>query len=267
MPTLPERSPLPSFLIAALFLAIAGGATLLSGCASSSDSIFAAQDADIASHFLPYDRAVPHHPDSLKAVTIVPKERRITLELEKPYEEMLRDWSASWQYQMRNSSGRSRPYRSFATLWSLDLSVASLQPEVGLSSLSKDIAQQRLDERIAEYDSTLQIDVYQFLGSPPDLRGTSEMSLDGPGANVTLRDDRGNEYRPIREVSGPSTYDTVQGQSVVYRRNEFVFDRAAEGADILRGVRELRLWVRPAFGEPYYFTWSFESDPTAASAR
>jgi hypothetical protein len=240
---------------------------MLAGCAHSSESIFAAQDADIASHFLPFDRTVPHPPDSLVAVEIQQKQNRITLQLEKPYEEMLRDWSASWQYQMRGSAGRNRAYRSFATLWSLDLSIASLQPEIGLSGLSKDVAQQRIDERIAEFDSTLQIDVYQFLGSPPDLRGTSEMSLDGPGANVTLRDDRGNEYKPTREVSGPSTYDTVQGQSVVYRRNEFIFDRVVDGTDILSGVRELRLWVRPSFGDAYYFTWSFERNPAASSAR
>jgi hypothetical protein len=233
-------------------------AVLLAGCITS-ESPFRLDSSEMAQRYLPYERDVPHHPDSLKHVRIVEKENTLQLQMEMSFRRMTEQWSSTFQSRSAGSSARRLPYQSYATLWSLDLSIASLQPEVGFSGLSKDLARQRLSERRAAYDSLLQVDIYRYQGSPIVRRGDiSETNLTGPGSRVMLRDDRGNEYKPVREETTPPRDGFIQGRSVIYRRNTFFFDRVVDGKDILNNVGTLRLWVRESFGNDYYFRWSFE---------
>lgn len=233
-------------------------AALLIGCAGSR-SPFQMNESEIAQRYLPYERAVPHHPDSMKHVRVVEKENTFQIELETSYRQMIERWSSTFQSRTSGSVARRLPYHSYATLWSLDLSIASLQAEVGLSGLTKDLARERLAQRHAEYDSTLQIDIYRYQGSP-FVRGggISETALTGPGHRIVLRDEQGNEYTPIDETSTPPRDSFIQGETVIYRRNTFFFDRVVDGKDILNNVEELQLWVRESFGDDYYFAWSFE---------
>ena len=233
-------------------------ATLVVGCVTS-ESPFRLDSSEMAQRFLPYEREVPHHPDSLKYVRIVEKENALQIETETSFRQMVEQWSSTFQSRSAGSSARRLPYQSYATLWSLDLSIASLQPEVGFSGLSKDLARQRLNERRAAYDSLLQVDIYRYQGSPFVRRGDiSETNLTGPGSRLALRDDRGNEYEPVQEETTPPRDGFIQGRSVIYRRNTFFFDRVVDGKDILNNVGTLRLWVRESFGNDYYFRWSFE---------
>lgn len=226
--------------------------------------MYSANETRIAQRFLPHVRDIPHHPDSMKAVKVVEKEHTVEFQMETSFGTMLRHWSATWESQSTSSSSRGLPYRSFATLWSLDLSVASLQAEEGVQGLTKDVALRRIRERKAGYDSTLQVDVYRYHNSPRLSGDVSEMQLTGAGQRVVLRDDERNEYRPIQSESTPIREGFVQGGGVLYRRNTFLFDRVVEGKDILNNVEELRLWVR-GFGDDYYFSWSFDQVSTASS--
>ncbi len=234
-------------------------AAALMGCAGS-ESPFRVNESEVAQRFLPYERTVPHHPDSLINVRVVERENTYEIQLETSYRRMVEEWSSTWQSRSSRSASRRRSYHSYAMLWSLDLSIASLQREVGLSGLTKDLARQRLTERRAAYDSLLQIDVYRYQGSPRVRRGDlSETALTGPGHRLVLQDGQGNEYGPVREESSPPRDGFIQGETVLYRRNTFFFDRVVDGKDILNNVQNLRLWVRESFGDDYYFSWSFEA--------
>ena len=264
-----DRRAASSFSVSqtrAFFCAALTGAMLLglAGCAGQA-SQFSFNETDVAKRFLPTERKLAYHPDSMRAVDIVEKENSVRIRLEAPFEELLRGWSATWESQSAGPTARGLPYRSFATLWSLELSLASLQPEVGLQGLSKDLARRYMRERRTEYDSTLQIDVYSYRNSPPQKGNVSEMELAGPGNRITLRDNRGNEYDPIRAEASPIRQGFVRGGEVLYQRNTFFFDRTEEEKDILNNVEELRLWVRGSLGYSYYFTWSFEQVDTPTS--
>lgn len=230
---------------------------LVVGCAGP-EAMYTADQKNIAEGYLPRMRAVPHHPDSLRDVTLVEKDNQIELQLSSSYEQMLRNWSSTWQQVQGRTPTGSRSYRSFATLWSRDLSVASLEAEAGISSLTKEVALRHLREREAQHDSTLQIDVYRYQSSPAGRGDLSETRLGVPGRRIQLRDDAGNRYRPLRVESTPVREVFFNSGTVLVRRNTVFFDRVVEGKDILNNVETLRLWVQESFGDDYYFSWSFE---------
>lgn len=230
-----------------------GLALILGGC---SRGTYEASPGSVAQSYLPADREIEYHPDSLRHVEIVEEENAYRLELAQGYESLWRDWSVR-----RSGSTISarrddrRDHRWFATLWSRDLSIASLQREIGLSELSKDQARERLEERQSEYDNVLQIDVYTYA----DASHPVETRLDRPTQEIVLRDGEGNEYTPKRmEMTVPSeTYHP--DRQVVYRRNTLFFERRVNDRDLLDDVRELRLTVRQSgsSARDFHFRWSF----------
>ena len=248
----------------ALYASIGAVLLLLSGCAGSGQ--FSADETRIAYGYLPSEAEVPSHPDSLKALSIVEKENRLDIQLDRSYEELTRDWSSTWVSQSAQRSFNTRQsYRSFATLWSLDLSIASLVAEEGISGLSKDLARERIAQRRQEHNQVLQIDLYRFVGSPR-TGGISSTLIGRPGSRVTLRDDQGNTYSPDRVRNGPPTEAFIAGDRTFYRRNIFYFNRNVDGRDIFEGVRELRLFINESPVGRYYFTWSFEAVSPAPSS-
>lgn len=242
---------------------LSGLLLLLSGCASSGGR-FAADETRIAYSYVSSTAKVPSHPDSLEALSIVEKENRFDIQLDRSYERLMREWSATWVSQSaRRTFDARQSYRTFATLWSLDLSLASLVAEEGVDGLSKDLAQKRIAQRRQEHQQVLQIDLYRFVGSPPFGRGINSTLVGGPGSQVSLRDGQGNRYRPDQVEHRPPSEALIAGTRTFYRRNTFYFRRDVDGRDILDGVRELRLYINQSPAGRYYFTWSLE-DVTAS---
>lgn len=229
---------------------------VLGGCASSGG--FSVDETRIAYGYLPSNAEPPSHPDSLGTLAIVEEENKIDIQLDRSYEQLMRDWSVTWVSQSaRRTFDASRSYRTFATLWGLDLSIASLAAEEAVDALSKDLAQKRVAQRRQEHQQVLQIDLYRFIGSPPFGRGIGSTLVGGPGSRVTLRDGQGNRYRPDRVEHEPPTEAYIAGNRTLYRRNTFYFQREIDGRDLLDDVQELRLYVNQSPGGRYYFTWTF----------
>ena len=237
-----------------------GLALLVTGC---SRSAYEARHNDIAQSHLPTVREAPHHPDSLRHLRITEGDQTFDFDLEKRYESMWRTWSVTRRAQTGASPRvQGLDYRTFATLWSLDLSLASLEPELGIQGLSKDLAREHIQERKENHQEFLQIDVYSYA----DAEQSSDTWLNTPGRRIVLRDGAGNEYEPARsETSIPMEAHHIDRQ-VVYRRNTFLFDRHDEDdTDILKDVQTLRLVVKVTGGDNYYFSWSFDDPPSLSS--
>lgn len=219
------------------------------GC-SGGDNLYSWDVGALAERSLPAERRTETHPDSLQRLSIVEEENQIRFELEESYQQMHVAWSSSFQF----ATARRDPPRplTYATLWSKELSLAALQAEQGLSSFSKEQALSMIEKQQKEYRKTLQIDVYWFSG--PDAT-----AITGPGARVRLRDDQGHTYHPVRDDNGPLRHASIfAGQSVLYRRNIFYFQRQVDGRDILKNVDKLRLTVTPTGAPTVGFAWSWE---------
>jgi hypothetical protein len=255
--------PAPPRLAPRLAVAlVACGVLGLAAC--SGGSAYRLEPEDVARFQLPAVRSAPYPPDSLARVTLVEKSDRFELTLDGGYRDLHRLWSATWRSLGGIDRGAQEQLRTFATLWSYDLSLAALKPE-GLISLSKDATQKALRERRAEFERTIQIDVYRFAGSPSG--GINSLSLVGANAQVELRDGEGRTYQPTDE-----TREIVEqafasgGRTIPYQRNIFVFPRVVDGRDILATSDELRLVVRAQTGSAfggYSFTWTWPAGDDA----
>ncbi len=230
---------------------------LVAGCAGSNP--YSVTTTDIARAFLPTERELAHHPDSLAHLSVVPKDGRITFELEESYQQMMREWSATWQGTRLGGAASQRTYyHTYATLWSLELSLVSLQPGRGLQSLSLDLARRLIEERREAYQSTVQIDVYRFMRSPYTSRSLSALQIDSPGNRIVLEDGAGNTYRPTRVETGrPNQAYLPGGGTALYGRNAVYFRRMVDGKDILENVETLELTVSEPGGIDYTFSWIF----------
>lgn len=230
---------------------------LLAGCAGGSRYAF--DEAYVARSYLSPEADVPNHPDSLVRVAVQEKEYQVDFELDRSFEQLMRDWSATWISQSSGRASSTRlPYRSFATLWSRDLSIAALAAEEGVEGLSKDLALERIDQREKEYRQSIQIDLYRFVGSPPTGGGINSTLVGRPGSFIRLEDDQGRDYRPTQVENSPPRETTVAGEPVIYRRNTFIFPRQVDGRDLLDDVERLRLYINQSGGGRYYFTWTWE---------
>lgn len=248
------RSP-NTTIVSRLFVLLGGVAIgclgLVAGC-SGGGSLYSIDVGHLADRYLPSERHADAHPDSVQSVSIVEKEDQIEFELKKDYQELHTLWSSTFQVSTAGS-GVQRPL-TYATLWSKELSLVALQADRGITSLTKEKALEMIEEERKNYQEILQIDVYWFSG--PD--GTP---ISGPGAQVRLRDDQGNTYRPTRDDHGPLREAFLTGgNTALYRRNLFFFKRNVDGRDILEGVNELRLVVSPTAAPRIQFAWSWESD-------
>jgi len=205
---------------------------------------------------MPPSREVDAHPDSVRHLRIQEKKQRLQFQLDRDYESLQEYWSSTFRITTAARSV-SQPL-SFATLWSLELSLASLQAEMGVSTLTKDKAKEIIQERRASYQQELQIDVYWFSG----FAGTS---IAGPGAQVRLRDGEGNTYRPTRSDSSPLRDAFLAGgETALYRRNFFYFKRVVDGKDILKDINELQLIVTPTGAPEVRFEWTWEDITSTA---
>jgi hypothetical protein len=238
-----------------VLLGLAAFVFVLGGCGGGG-STYSYDSGDLAQRFLPTERKIDHHPDSLGALSITQKENgRYQFELERDYESLHRKWSCTYQSM---GAGRSRTGRSYATFWSRELSVTALQPEVGLTSLSEKQAEKTLRERRHEYRTTIQIDVFWF-----EREGNSLLA--GPGGRVELHIN-GNRYQPSKESNGPlrEAFIAERTQVALYRRNTFHFPRIVDSTDVLKDAQRMELHIdRAGSSIRVQFAWSWENGSQA----
>ncbi|NBC85936.1 MAG: hypothetical protein GVY25_07060 [Bacteroidetes bacterium] len=241
-----------------LLLATAVLLPLLTSCSSS--NLDGYDVSDIARFTLPYQRNVPSHPDSLRFVRVVEEDQTVGVATERSFESLARDWSVS-----RRDIGpatEALPVVDYATFWGMDLSLLSLEVEMGISALSKDRALELVEKRKNDVRSEIQIDVYWF------ERPTAN-TVPGPNAKGEIRVDDGTRYRATRSEYGPIRDSFLpDGSRVLYRRCTFYFDRIQDDKDILAGSETLRLDVR-RFADPIEdtFIWSWEEAVEEAADR
>jgi hypothetical protein len=244
-----------------LLLATAVVLPLLVACSSSKTDPY--DVTDIGRFSLPFERNVSAHPDSLRYVRVVEHEQTVDIQTEQSFRTMAREWSAT----RRNSTGAAIPGRviDYATFWGMDLSVLSLEVEMGVSSLSKDQALRIIEQRKDEVRNQIQIDVYWF--APLNAR-----NVPGPNANAEIRVGDGERYKAASSDYGPIRDSFLpDGTRVLYRRCTFFFDRVQDDKDILADATSLRLDVR-RFSNPIddTFIWTWEEavkEQSRATAR
>lgn len=222
------------------------------GCAGG-DS-YSLDTGRIGQRYLPTTRTVAYPPDSMGRVSLEEVDGRLQIELESSYENLHREWSSTYQNM---GTRRSRSVQSYATFWSLELMIASLEADYGFSSLTEARARKFLREREEAFEDAIQIDVYWF-----EREGNS--LLTGPGRRVEL--EVGDEsYSPIQESNGPlrETFLSQAGSVTLYRRNTFHFERVVDGTDLLEAESmELRI-SHSGIGSRVRFAWEWDRSTSA----
>jgi len=251
----PGMRPLP-VPRSSFFFQFGCGASLLfvlglvvSGCSGGGSSIV--DEGDLAEQYLPTERTLEHHPDSVEALTIESDGDQLEYESDRDYESLWRKWSATYQ---NVGAGRSvQQPLSYATFWGLELTLASLQAE-GTFALTEDQAQNIINQRRADYRRTIRIDVVWFASE-----GNTELT--GPSAHVRL-DVQGEQYEPTQEDRSPLREAFLDaGRTGVYRRNTFYFDRVVDGDDLLADATSIALKIRPSGARDRIdFRWTWETD-------
>jgi len=239
-------TPFPSLAQSvALFTLIA---LILGGCAGG-DTYSVDKDL-LFKRFLPTVRSISHHPDSVQALTIEASNDKVHYNMEHRFQSLIEKWSCTRRYNRRDS-----PPQSHATFWSLELSLASLQPEVGILSLPKEKAFDLIEQRKKKYFDTIQIDVYWFQGNG---------IIAGPETRVELQI-ADSTYRPAQKDYGllQVTYPEGGLGGVNYRRNTFHFPRVVDGTDLLAEAEGMRLLVRHIGYGKSEFVWTWEKNLSA----
>lgn len=244
----------PTRLVRAFF-GVAVLALILGGCVGG--QTYSLDRGRLAEDHLPTEREVGAHPDSLRTLAITKEDGKYKFEFKDgDYQSLHRKWSSTFQV---SGTGR-RPQRplSYATFWGLDLSLASLPPELGINTLSEDRATKLLKSRKKEYFSTIQIDVYWF-------EEEGESDLTGPSARIELRIGD-NRYQPAKEENTPLREAFLDGgRTAYYRRNTFYFSRI-DSTDILDQAHRIELYVDPLGGSSEaQFAWEWDSTKQAAA--
>lgn len=232
---------------------------LLTACGGG-DS-YTVNTGDIAQRYLPTTREVEYHPDSLGALSLTEGDEKFEMELASSYESLHRKWSSTYQSM---GTRRSRRTRSYATFWSRELSLASLEAETAVSSLSKEQAEDLLAEERQEYQNALQIDVYWF-----EAEGNSLLA--GPGSRVEL-EVKGKTYRPTTESHGPlrDTFLPQGSGRAIYRRNTFRFARVVDDTDLLKDAGGATLTINRSDRQGrvrFSWTWAETAQSDAPTFR
>lgn len=257
---------------------------LAAGCASSGGSAdYTVDQAALATYALASAQQMEHGPDSLAHLQVVEKKGKLNFQLRQSYREMTLEWTAGREWlspksapsglsSLRGSARLQRTgagpgdarrtgaaerqrgsrhayFRTYATLWSKELSLASMISGRGIHLLSKDLARKMVRKRMARYDRQLKIDVYVFAPSARRL-DLSRLQLDGAGKRIRLRDGQGNAYKPVQIKTSIPLEAYNAGRETVYIRNTLFFRRSPEKDPL--GAEQLHLYVRPT---GYRFTW------------
>lgn len=153
----------------------------------------------MANRYIPTVRAVEHHLDSLRALSIREGDRKLELDFKMSAGEVRRKWSCR-----AHDIGK----QSYATLWSREVSISSLESELG-------------------------------------VRFTSDgrQVLPGTGPQVELRVGD-TTYAPMAEDHGPARKAVLYGETTdTYIQNTLHFSRMVDGTDVLQDARQVAVEI------------------------
>lgn len=212
---------------------------------SCGDSLYSVNQGEVAQRFIPQEQTV-HHPDSLQDLSITEGEEKIQYQLAHDYQALIEKWSSTYR-RLETERSVEQP-QTYATLWSLELALASLQPERGIVSLRKEKAQEFVRERRKSHGETIRIDVFVFTG-----RGMNGI-LVGPRARTDLRVGD-HTLSPVRGSHGPLRQTFISdGGTELYRRNTLHFPRIVDGTDILAENSGIELTIDRSIR----FAWTWQ---------
>lgn len=156
------------FVLAVLPTGIVLFSLSMGGCGASNP--YHVVPGHVSNRFLPAERSVSPHPDSVRALEIRQEKNRYRFDLEEDYESLIRKWSST--YSKRFGGRASIRTRTYATLQSVELALASLESEMAVSSLRKEKARELIERRRHRDRQTISIDVHWVVSHTP---------LAGPG--------------------------------------------------------------------------------------
>lgn len=243
-----------------LVIALIAAVVVAGGCQSTGTS-YRVLPESIADQFLPRERIAQAHPDSMRLLTITERDDKIAFEMEQSYQHLHRLWSSTFNVV---STGRSptRPL-TYATLWSQELSLASLEAREGITTLTKEAAREQIAKEREIYRTTVQVDLYWFSRSgqtPPTLL-RSNVRLHTIGSEEERYHPQEIRHLPVRDAVLSS------GASVLYRRTIFVFNRVVDERDILAGTNGLQLRILTPGSSRLQFAWSWPNEGSESAAQ
>lgn len=227
-------------------------AVFLGGCGGTSHSTFDPYDG---TRTLPTTQSIPH-PDSLRDVTLVSEPDSVQITLHRSYSALMQKWSA--QVRSDRDAFRPAPFSTFTTLRSRELTLASLERNERISSLSVKRARKRLQEAREGYNETLVFQTQLFVDAN---RISGPYSLLRQRVVATLRVDGEHTYKSTRtEKSDMQFSNRGQGGAYQFTITSY-FDRKPDGRDLLSESERLTLSIRPFTGlTDLSFEWRREEE-------
>ena len=218
----------------------------LGGCAGSAGTNFRNYDG---TRTLPTTRTILS-PDSLHFVELVLSTDSVNVALAGSYAALMREWSAQVQ---SNGPFRPSPFNTFATLQSKELTLARLEREERISSLSAERARKRVEEVLEKYSETIVFRIHLFIGAD---RVSTPYSPLQQRVVATLHVDGDRTYESVRTEKSSVEFEN-RGGSGVYRFPILAyFDRHVNGRDLLTDSEKWTLSIRP-FPDPTELTFGW----------
>lgn len=207
----------------------------LSGCGGSAETSFTPYDG---TRTLPTTRTIPH-PDSLRSVTLATRPDSVNITLKDSYADIMRAWSAQVQ---SDGPFRPSPFNTFATLQSKDLTLALLERNERISTLSAERARKRVEEVLERYDETIVFRIQLFIRAN---RISTPYSPFRQRVVATLHVDGERTYESIRTEKSGVEFENRGGGGVYRFPITAYFNRHEDGRDLLTDSEELTLSIRP----------------------
>lgn len=207
------------------------------------------------------------HPDSMAHLQVVTKDGKIKLKSDRSLQGLRLLWSSSFWDKYGGGYFETVDYRTYATLRSLELSLAELKTR-GVEGLSEELARKMIAERKETYQNYVVFDVHVFLDERY-REAYGQSSLGEAGTSIALVDGQGHEYAPEKIAIGtPRRYfsNAIGAPGAFHRRNTVYFKRNVDGRDILEDASSLELRVRTSVpSASLSFNWSFKDQAVAQS--
>lgn len=217
-----------------LLLSVVG--VVFTGCGGGA-SVSSVPSGALANRYIPTVRNVGHHPDSLAAVSLQAQSEGIELAFTSDRDQIHRKWSCKTDLRSR----------SYATLWSREVLLASLEFRYGISTLSRGLAKKMLRDHMTDYERNIRVDIFAFTSEGPTV-------YTEPSRHVQLRVND-TTYAPRRQDYGPlRTPSLPRDDAGLYRHNTFHFRRIVNGKDVLEEAKGLSVEVD---GVTYY-EWAWD---------
>lgn len=207
------------------------------------------------------------HPDSVAHLQVVAKDGKLKLKSDRSLQGLRLLWSSSFWDKYGGGYFETVDYRTYATLQSLELSLAELKTR-GVEGLSEELARKMVGEQKETYRNYVVFDVHVFLDERY-REAYGQSSLGEAGTSVVLVDGEGRQYTPDKiEIGTPRRYfsNAIGAPGAFHRLNTVYFKREVDGRDILADASSLELRVRTSVpSASLSFNWSFKGQAVAQS--